>query len=170
MSLPSIAVLIPCHNEEAAITKVVNDFKAALPGAVVYVYDNNSQDRTVELAAAAGARVFHEPLQGKGNVVRRMFSDIEADVYVLVDGDDTYQASSAGPMVERLLAERLDMINGTRVTEIVAAYRRGHRMGNTMLSGLVRRAFGSRIKGYVVGVQGVQPEICEVVPGAVVGV
>jgi glycosyltransferase involved in cell wall biosynthesis len=151
MSLPSIAVLIPCHNEEAAITKVVNDFKAALPGAVVYVYDNNSQDRTVELAAAAGARVFHEPLQGKGNVVRRMFSDIEADVYVLVDGDDTYLAASAGPMVQQLLEERLDMLNGTRVTEIVAAYRRGHRMGNTMLSGLVRRAFGSRITDMLSG-------------------
>jgi glycosyltransferase involved in cell wall biosynthesis len=151
MSSPSIAVLIPCHNEEAAITKVINDFKAALPDATVYVYDNNSRDRTVQLATAAGARVFHEPLQGKGNVVRRMFSDIEADVYVLVDGDDTYQADSARPMVRQLLDERLDMLNGTRVTEIVAAYRRGHRTGNTMLTGLVRWAFGSRIKDMLSG-------------------
>jgi glycosyltransferase involved in cell wall biosynthesis len=151
MSSPSIAVLIPCHNEEAAITKVINDFKAALPDATVYVYDNNSRDQTVQLATAAGARVFHEPLQGKGNVVRRMFSDIEADVYVLVDGDDTYQADSARLMVQQLLEERLDMLNGTRVTEIVAAYRRGHRMGNTVLTGLVRWAFGSRIKDMLSG-------------------
>jgi glycosyltransferase involved in cell wall biosynthesis len=151
VSSPSIAVLIPCHNEEAAITKVINDFKAALPDATVYVYDNNSRDQTVQLATAAGARVFHEPLQGKGNVVRRMFSDIEADVYVLVDGDDTYQADSARVMVQQLLEERLDMLNGTRVTEIVAAYRRGHRMGNTMLTGLVRWAFGSRIKDMLSG-------------------
>jgi glycosyltransferase involved in cell wall biosynthesis len=151
MSSPSVAVLIPCHNEEAAITKVINDFKAALPDATVYVYDNNSRDRTVQLATAAGARVFHEPLQGKGNVVRRMFSDVEADVYVLVDGDDTYQADSAWPMVQQLLNERLDMLNGTRVTEIAAAYRRGHRMGNTMLTGLVRRAFGSRITDMLSG-------------------
>jgi glycosyltransferase involved in cell wall biosynthesis len=148
---PSIAVLIPCHNEEAAITKVVSDFRAALPAAVIYVYDNNSTDRTIEFARSAGARVFTEPMQGKGNVVRRMFSDIEADVYVLVDGDDTYLAASAGPMVQKLLDERLDMLNGTRVTEIVEAYRRGHRLGNTMLSGMVRRAFGSRIKDMLSG-------------------
>jgi glycosyltransferase involved in cell wall biosynthesis len=144
-------VLVPCCNEEATIAKVVQDFKAALPSAAVFVYDNNSQDRTVERATAAGARVYHEPLQGKGNVVRRMFSDIEADVYVLVDGDDTYEAACAGPMVERLLHERLDMLNGTRVTEIAGAYRRGHRMGNTMLSRLVRRTFGDRIKDMLSG-------------------
>jgi glycosyltransferase involved in cell wall biosynthesis len=148
---PSIAVLIPCYNEEAAIAKVVRDFVAALPGATIYVYDNNSKDRTVELATAAGARVYHEPLQGKGNVVRRMFSDVEADVYVLVDGDDTYEAASAGPMVERLLNGRLDMMNGTRVTNIDAAYRRGHRTGNTMLSGLVRRMFGNRVTDMLSG-------------------
>jgi glycosyltransferase involved in cell wall biosynthesis len=138
-------VLIPCHNEQAAIAKVVTEFRAALPTATIYVYDNNSQDDTVELARRAGARVYREPMQGKGNVVRRMFSDVVADVYVLVDGDDTYLADSAPAMVERLLAERLDMVNGTRVTEIAAAYRRGHRMGNTLLSGLVRRMFGNRI-------------------------
>ena len=151
MPVPEIAVLIPCHNEQAAITKVVTDFRAALPGATIYVYDNNSQDRTVELALAAGARVYCEPLQGKGNVVRRMFSDIEADIYVLVDGDDTYEAKSAVPMVQMLLDERLDMLNGTRVTQIAAAYRRGHQTGNTLLSGLVRRIFGSRIKDMLSG-------------------
>jgi len=151
MSSPSVAVLIPCHNEESAIAKVVLDFKAALPGATIYVYDNNSRDRTVERALEAGARVYHEPLQGKGNVVRRMFSDVEADVYVLVDGDDTYDAGTASRMVEQLIEERLDMLNGTRVTEIVAAYRRGHRLGNAMLSGLVRRTFGSRIKDLLSG-------------------
>ena len=145
MISPSIAVLIPCHNEQAAIARVVTEFRAALPTATIYVYDNNSQDDTVELAKRAGARVYREPMQGKGNVVRRMFSDVEADVYVLVDGDDTYLADSAPAMVERLLAERLDMVNGTRVTEIAAAYRRGHRMGNTLLSGLVRWMFGNRI-------------------------
>jgi len=120
-NIPTIAVLIPCHNEEAAIPKVVTDFRTALPAAVVYVYDNNSTDRTIEFARNAGARVFTEPMQGKGNVVRRMFSDIEADVYVLVDGDDTYLAASAVPMLQKLLDERLDMVNGTRVTEIVEA-------------------------------------------------
>jgi len=151
MNSPTIAVLIPCHNEEAAITKVVTDFRTALPAAAIYVYDNNSRDRTVELARAAGARVYREPLQGKGNVVRRMFSDIEADVYVLVDGDDTYLAASAPAMVQRLLTERLDMLNGTRVTEIAAAYRRGHRLGNTVLSGLVARMFGNRITDMLSG-------------------
>ena len=148
---PSIAVLIPCHDEEAAIAKVVADFQAALPGAAIYVYDNNSRDRTVELATAAGARVHRERLQGKGNVVRRMFSDVEADVYVLVDGDDTYLADSAPAMVDRLLHDRLDMVNGTRVTEIAAAYRPGHRIGNRILSGLVRRMFGNRITDMLSG-------------------
>jgi glycosyltransferase involved in cell wall biosynthesis len=146
-----IAVLIPCYHEEAAITKVVTDFKASLPDATVYVYDNNSRDRTVDLARAAGARVYTEVLQGKGHVVRRMFSDIEADVYVLVDGDDTYDAKFAPAMIDKLLSERLDMLNGTRVTEIAAAYRRGHQLGNTALSGLVRRIFGSRIKDMLSG-------------------
>ncbi|PWC84436.1 glycosyl transferase [Azospirillum sp. TSH100] len=142
---PTIAVLIPCYNEEAAIGKVVQDFRAALPDAVVYVYDNNSKDRTVEVAQAAGAVVRREPLQGKGNVMRRMFADIEADVYVLVDGDDTYHAPSAPELVKRLWDEQLDMVNGARVTEIVAAYRPGHRFGNLVLTGMVAKIFGSRI-------------------------
>ncbi len=151
MPPPVIAVLIPCHNEASAIGKVVEDFRAALPGAALYVYDNNSTDATVTQALAAGARVYSEPLQGKGHVVRRMFSDIEADVFVLVDGDDTYLAASAPAMVERLLAERLDMVNGARTTSIVAAYRRGHRLGNQIFSMLVRRTFGSRIRDLLSG-------------------
>ncbi|HYH23624.1 MAG TPA: glycosyltransferase family 2 protein [Azospirillum sp.] len=148
---PVVAVLIPCYNEEAAIGTVVQDFKAHLPGATVYVYDNNSSDRTVEVATAAGAVVRHEPLQGKGNVVRRMFADIEADVYVMVDGDDTYHAPSAPLMVKRLWEEQLDMVNGQRVTEIVAAYRPGHRLGNRVLTGMVAQVFGHRIQDMLSG-------------------
>ncbi|HYH38403.1 MAG TPA: glycosyltransferase family 2 protein [Azospirillum sp.] len=147
----SVAVLIPCYNEEAAIGKVVEDFRAALPDATVYVYDNNSADRTIEVARAAGAVVRSEPLQGKGNVMRRMFSDIEADVYVLVDGDDTYHAPSAPMMVKRLWEEQLDMVNGARVTDIVAAYRPGHRFGNKLLTGLVAEVFGHRIHDMLSG-------------------
>ena len=144
-TLPRIAVLIPCHNEEAAIGKVVAAFKRELPSAAIYVYDNNSTDRTTEAARTAGAFVSIERLQGKGNVVRRMFSDIEADAYVLVDGDDTYEAASAVRMLDMLFAEGIDMVTGTRVTNIAAAYRRGHRFGNAMLTGIVRSIFGNRI-------------------------
>lgn len=147
----TVAVLIPCYNEEAAIGKVVEDFRTALPDATVYVYDNNSSDRTVAVARAAGAVVRSEPLQGKGNVMRRMFSDIEADVYVLVDGDDTYHAPSAPMMVHRLWDEQLDMVNGARVTDIAAAYRPGHRLGNKVLTGLVAEVFGHRIQDMLSG-------------------
>ncbi len=140
-----IAVLIPCYNEEAAIGTVVRDFRRVLPTATIYVYDNNSKDRTIEVARAAGAVVRCEPLQGKGNVVRRMFADVEADLYVLVDGDDTYDAASAPALIERLLAGPLDMVNGARVTEIQAAYRLGHRLGNVLLTTMVARIFGNRI-------------------------
>src|SRR5271163_4023090 len=109
--MPSIAVLIPCYNEEAAIPKVVADFRRVLPEAKIYVYDNNSKDRTVEVALAAGAIVRTETLQGKGNVVRRMFADIEADIYVLIDGDDTYDVASAPKMIRALLDGPLDMVN-----------------------------------------------------------
>ncbi|WP_051341495.1 glycosyltransferase family 2 protein [Azospirillum halopraeferens] len=148
---PVIAVLVPCYNEEAAIGQVVRDFRAALPDATVYVYDNNSADRTAEVARAAGAVVRHEPLQGKGNVMRRMFADIEADVYVLVDGDDTYHAASAPMMVQRLWEDQLDMVNGARVTDIVAAYRPGHRFGNKVLTGIVAHIFGNRIQDMLSG-------------------
>lgn len=138
------AVLIPCYNEEAAIGSVVRDFRAALPDAAVYVYDNNSRDRTVETAAAAGAVVRREPLQGKGNVVRRMFADIDADVYVLVDGDDTYHAPSAPLLIDKLVGEQLDMVNAQRISTGEAAYRRGHVLGNRLLTGLVGGIFGKR--------------------------
>jgi glycosyltransferase involved in cell wall biosynthesis len=148
---PRIAVLIPCHNEEAAIGKVIAAFARELPSATIYVYDNNSTDRTIEVARAAGAFVSVEQLQGKGNVVRRMFSDIEADAYVLVDGDDTYEAASAVPMLDMLFTEGIDMVTGTRVTNIAAAYRRGHRFGNVMLTGIVRSIFGDRITDMLSG-------------------
>ncbi len=150
-SVPRVAVLIPCYNEETSIGKVVKDFQAALPGARIYVFDNNSTDRTAELARSAGARVTLEMLPGKGNVVRRMFSDVEADVYVLVDGDDTYEAASAPRMIELLVSDSLDMVTGTRITEIQAAYRRGHRFGNVMLTGIVAAIFGNRITDMLSG-------------------
>lgn len=148
---PNVAVLIPCYNEEVAIASVVADFRAALPAATIYVYDNNSADRTAEVARAGGAVVGNERLQGKGHVIRRMFADIEADVYVLVDGDATYHAASAPVMVERLLEGRLDMVNGTRVSQADAAYRPGHRLGNLVLTGIVQTIFGNRITDMLSG-------------------
>jgi glycosyltransferase involved in cell wall biosynthesis len=147
-----IAVLVPCYNEEKAIAKVVADFRAALPHAPVYVYDNNSRDRTVEVAQAAGAVVRREGHQGKGHVVRRMFTDVEADIYVLVDGDATYDAPSVRKMIARLLDERLDMVVAARVDQEQAAYRRGHRTGNWVLTSFVAlvfgRAFSDILSGY----------------------
>jgi glycosyltransferase involved in cell wall biosynthesis len=148
---PIVAVIIPCLNEEAAIEAVVRDFRAALPAATVYVYDNGSTDRTMERARAAGAIVRVEPLRGKGNVVRRMFADVDADVYVLVDGDDTYDASAAPALVDRLISEQLDLVNGARVTDIQDAYRVGHRFGNAALTGMVARIFGDRFKDILSG-------------------
>ena len=141
-SPPRIAVLIPCYNEEIAIATVVRDFRAALPEATIFVFDNNSRDRTTEVAREAGAVVRTAPLQGKGNVVRRMFSDVDADIYVLVDGDDTYHAASARTMVARMIDENLDMVVGRRETEETAAYRPGHRFGNWLLTECVARLFG----------------------------
>ena len=137
-----VAVLIPCYNEQSAIGQVVRDFRGALPGSTIYVYDNNSSDSTIEAAREAGAVVRDERRQGKGNVVRRMFADVEADVYVLVDGDATYDAASAPTMVRRLVDEQLDMVVGCRVHTAEEAYRRGHRFGNAMLTGFVRWLFG----------------------------
>ena len=137
-----IAVLVPCYNEEAAIGKVVAGFRAALPDAGIYVYDNNSTDRTVEVARTAGAVVRRELHQGKGRVVRRMFTDIDADIYVLVDGDATYDAPSAPKMIEMLVSERLDMVCAVRVDREEAAYRMGHRAGNRLLTGFVAHVFG----------------------------
>ncbi len=136
------AVLVPCYNEERAIAKVVADFRAALPEAAVYVYDNNSTDGTVAAAKAAGAVVRRETYQGKGHVVRRMFNDVQADVYVLVDGDATYDAPSAPAMIAKLIEERLDMVVATRVDRDEAAYRPGHRAGNRLLTGFITHMFG----------------------------
>ena len=147
----SIAVLVPCFNEAAAIEHVVKAFRAALPQATVYVYDNNSTDDTAAVAAAAGAEVRREQARGKGNVVRRMFQDIEADVYVMVDGDDTYDASVAGELVERLVENNLDMVVGRRVETHQAAYRAGHRLGNRVLTGLVRWLFDAKIDDMLSG-------------------
>ena len=149
---PRIAVLLPCYNEEAAIAATVAGFKAALPGATIYVYDNNSRDKTREVAARAGAVVRTERQQGKGNVVRRMFADVDADVYLMADGDLTYDPKAAPAMVDLLLAEQLDMIVGTRKHEERDAYRGGHVLGNKLftgiLSGLFGRSFTDIFSGY----------------------
>ncbi len=146
-----IAVLIPCYNEGITITKVVKDFQKALPGADVYVYDNNSVDDTKIEAEKAGAVVRTERTQGKGNVVRRMFADIEADIYILVDGDDTYDATAAIRMLTLLEEEQLDMVNGTRVTNVKEAYRTGHRFGNIVLTSLVQLLFGKQVEDILSG-------------------
>jgi glycosyltransferase involved in cell wall biosynthesis len=148
---PRIAVLIPCYNEAEAIAGVVRDFAAALPEATIYVYDNNSGDATRERAAQAGAVVRSETHQGKGNVVRRMFADIEAQVYVLVDGDGTYDAPSARSMVDLLLQNSLDMVNGARVATAATAFRPGHLFGNRLLTGTVAVIFGDRLKDMLSG-------------------
>lgn len=145
------AIMIPCYNEETTIAKVVDDFRKIVPDALVYVYDNNSSDKTAEVAREAGAIVRFEPLQGKGNVVRRMFADIEADIYILVDGDDTYDAASVPAMMARLLDRQLDMVNGARITEDNHAYRPGHLFGNIMLTQIVAWIFGNRFKDMLSG-------------------
>jgi len=137
-----IAVLLPCYNEEAAIGATIAAFRAALPDAAIYVYDNNSRDRTIEVAAAAGAIVRTERMQGKGHVVRRMFADVEADIYVMADGDATYDASAAPTLVAKLVDEQLDMVVGTRFHQAADAYRRGHVLGNRTMTGILARLFG----------------------------
>jgi hypothetical protein len=148
---PQIAVLIPCLNEETAIGSVVASFRRHLPAAVVFAYDNASTDRTAEMARAAGAVVRREPLLGKGNVVRRMFADVEADIYVLVDGDDTYDAASAPALISLLVDESQDMVIGARIEQSERAYRPGHRSGNRMLNGLVAVFFGARVNDMLSG-------------------
>ena len=139
---PRIAVLLPCYNEEAAIAEVVAGFRQALPAAMIYVYDNNSRDSTCQKAREAGAIVRSERMQGKGHVVRRMFADVDADIYVMADGDLTYDPKAAPAMVEQLLGEKLDMVVGTRQHEAKAAYRGGHVFGNRLFTGLLARLFG----------------------------
>jgi len=146
-----IAVLVPCHNEATSIDRVVRDFRRCLPAASIYVYDNASTDETARLAAEAGAVVSREPLLGKGNVVRRMFADVEADIYVMVDGDGTYDASCAPRLVQYLHANGLDMVNCARVPADEDAYRPGHEWGNRLLTGLVARVFGKRLTDVLSG-------------------
>ena len=146
-----VAVLVPCFNEEAAVATVVADFRKTLPAAAIYVYDNNSKDRTVEVARAAGAEVRSERRQGKGNVVRRMFADIDADIYVLVDGHATYDAPSAPRMIDTLVNDHLDMVVGFRVDQSVAAYRPGHRTGNRMLTSFLSFVFGQSFRDILSG-------------------
>jgi len=141
-SQPRIAVLLPCYNEEAAIAATVAGFKQALPTAIIYVYDNNSSDRTREIAAEAGAVVRSERQQGKGHVVRRMFADVDADVYVIADGDLTYDSKAAPAMVDLLIMEQLDMVVGTRRHEEKEAFRGGHVIGNRLFTGLLAGLFG----------------------------
>ena len=148
---PRIAVLVPCFNEEAAVGTVVADFRRALPAAEIFVYDNNSSDRTAAVAREAGAEVRSERRQGKGHVVRRMFADIDADIYVLVDGDATYDAASVPRMIDALVSDRLDMVVGLRVDQVQAAYRPGHRTGNWMLTSFLSTVFGEAFKDILSG-------------------
>ena len=146
-----IAVLVPCFNEARAIGAVVRDFRANLPEAEIHVFDNNSTDETALVARAAGAVVHRAPLQGKGHVVRRMCADVEADAYLLVDGDGTYDAGAAPALVAALLASGLDMVNAARIHDDSAAYRRGHVTGNQVLTGLVSAIFGHRLSDMLSG-------------------
>jgi glycosyltransferase involved in cell wall biosynthesis len=147
----TIAVIIPCFNEEQSIADVIHGFKSALPSARIYVFDNNSTDETVEIARAAGALIRREALQGKGNVVRRMFADVDADAYVMADGDATYDHSYAAHMVDRLFDQHLDMVVGTRVASHVNAYRPGHQLGNRLLTFTVANLFGKRFSDMLSG-------------------
>jgi glycosyltransferase involved in cell wall biosynthesis len=164
-----IAVLLPCYNEEGAIAKTVADFRAALPDAAIYVYDNNSKDRTAAVAAEAGAIVRSEMMQGKGNVVRRMFADVEADIYVMADGDDTYDATAAPAMVAKLVAENLDMVAGRRIETADAAYRKGHRFGNWLLTSLVRWFFDAPIDDMLTGYRVMSRRFVKTVPFTATG-
>ncbi|MFT8664700.1 MAG: glycosyltransferase family 2 protein [Acetobacter orientalis] len=147
----SVSVLIPCYNEELTIKMVIRDFRNTLPNAKIYVYDNNSTDKTVEIARAERAIVRNEPMQGKGHVIRRMFSDITSDFYILVDGDATYEAAAAPRMLELAYKNGLDMVNGARVTNCKNAYRSGHVLGNKALTGIVTTVFGRRLSDMLSG-------------------
>ena len=148
---PAVAVLVPCYNEEIAIAKVVSEFMITLPEAKIYVYDNNSSDKTIEAARAAGAIVRQETRQGKGNVVRRMFADVEADIYILVDGDGTYDATASRSLIDQFMTDRLDFLNGLRRSTAKDAYRTGHQFGNWLLTSLVQRFFGRQFDDMLSG-------------------
>jgi glycosyltransferase involved in cell wall biosynthesis len=166
---PRLAVLVPCYNEEATVAKVVDDFRAALPGAEIYVYDNNSKDGTSAKAREAGAVVRSETRQGKGNVVRRMFADIEADVYILVDGDDTYDAAAAPSLIQQLIEDGLDIVSGKRIATGAAAYRRGHVLGNKLLTGLTSLMFKVRLGDMLTGYRIMSRRFVKSFPTAVEG-
>jgi len=153
MKTPSnIAVLLPCHNEAAAIKNVIKAFQQSLPSAKIYVYDNCSTDDTAKIAKASGAIVCHEPQKGKGNVIRRMFADIDADIYVLADGDLTYDANAAPKLIEKLISENLDMVVGTRIDNQQSdIYRAGHRFGNSLFNRFVRFLFGNKFTDILSG-------------------
>lgn len=164
--MDAIAVLIPCYNEEKTVEKVVADFKAVLPEATVYVYDNNSTDRTAQLAAAAGAVVRHEYMQGKGNVLRRMFREIDAECYILVDGDDTYPAEAA-PEMARLVRERqADMVVGDRLssTYFTENKRPFHNFGNSLVRASINRLFGAQIQDIMTGYRAFSFEFVKTFP------
>ncbi|KOA72546.1 glycosyltransferase family 2 protein [Pantoea sp. CFSAN033090] len=148
---PSIAVVIPCYNEGVSISKVISDFRNALPEAAIFVFDNNSRDNTIAEAKKAGAQVYSVKEQGKGNVVRRMFANVNADIYVMVDGDATYDASCSPMMIDKLIAERLDMVVGVRKHDDEQAYRPGHTFGNKMLTGCVKSIFGGNFSDMLSG-------------------
>ncbi len=147
----TIAVLIPSYNEEMGIGNVIEGFRQSVPSATIFVYDNNSSDRTIEKAKSMGAIVRQESRQGKGYVVRRMFADIEADIYILVDGDNTYDSKIAQTLVEILVTNGLDMINCARVPTTTTAYRPGHQFGNGILSGIVQFFFGDQFQDLLSG-------------------
>ena len=151
VTLPRIAVLVPCYNEALTVAAVVSGFRAALPDATIFVYDNNSTDGTAEVARAAGAQVRFEAMPGNGNVVRRMFADIDADWYIMVDGDATYDASAAPRLVETAIEGGYDMVNVARAETGQKAYRAGHRLGNRLLTGLVGAIFGARTRDMLSG-------------------
>ncbi len=167
--LPRVAILIPCYNEEVAIKDTVAGFRAELPDAEIYVYDNNSKDRTMAVARAAGAIVRRETLQGKGNVVRRMFSDVEADVYVMTDGDATYDPKAARAMIDLLLDENLDMVVGRRVQTETEAYRAGHVLGNKMLTTFLAQLFGQRFTDILSGYRTFSRRFVKSFPGTLCG-
>lgn len=148
-----VAILIPCYNEAASVARVVQDCHKHLPHADIYVYDNNSTDNTAALARAAGAYVFAERNQGKGNVIRRMFADIQADIYVMIDGDCTYDTASIPKMIDRLVSERLDMVTAVRETSSDSAYRPGHRLGNTLMTRIVHLFFGNKTADMLSGLR-----------------
>jgi glycosyltransferase involved in cell wall biosynthesis len=168
-SAPRLAVLIPCFNEAVTIASVVRSFRTHLPGAVVYVYDNNSTDGTAAIALEAGAVVRHEARQGKGQVVRRMFADIDADIYVMVDGDDTYDAASAAALVARLREGPFDIVNAARVENGDGAYRRGHRFGNWLLTALVRSIFGTASRDMLSGYKALSRRFIKTFPALSTG-